>query len=512
MNNFFNESRHPNFLILSSFVILCFILSIVAGYLINLNLPWLRIFFIPSDPKHIFLFIIAVIYTLVIFKWPNIGLLSLIIVVYSNVSEVGVRFHDMPSILQILVPFLIIVLIGLKLVRTDYEFKFQFNFLIFLLLVYSSIIFISTLYAYDTEAADAKIYQFLKGFLILILVINLLNTRETLKQSIWCLVIVGAFLGTVSCYQVFTSSFGDDLGGFGRIKYAFIAGDVWLPRITGPLSDPNYYAQILLVLVPVVFFRLWDEQSLKLKLLSGYSLISILTTIYFTYSRAAIIVLIVEFIFIVLIKRINLKYILIGLVALFLSALFLIPEKYTERLSSLEQLIFDEEINEISEDKEIKNIHIDSSFQQRILYMQTAWVMFSDHPYTGVGIGNYGSHYNTYSEEVGSIVSSYEHFDKTRFPHNLYLEIGAESGLFGLFIFLAIIFFTFLYLLSAYINFKQVKDITSAGIALSLIIGLLGYLMSSLFLHGEYIRYLLLLVAFAIATERISKSKIKTVA
>jgi O-antigen ligase len=80
-------------------------------------------------------------------------------------------------------------------------------------------------------------------------------------------------------------------------------------------------------------------------------------------------------------------------------------------------------------------IHLDSSFEQRKLYMKAAWSMFNKRTIAGVGAGNYSEHFQQQAQEVGAVVSSYEDFGKRRYPHSLYLEIAAETGLVGLVLF-----------------------------------------------------------------------------
>jgi O-antigen ligase len=260
---------------------------------------------------------------------------------------------------------------------------------------------------------------------------------------------VGAVLGTISVYQVLTSSYGVEFGGFGRIKIAYIAGDYWEPRISGPLADPNFYAQTLIILVPIALLRILDESSLKLKIISAYSLLVLTLAIIYTYSRGGILALGLVVALSVINTRIKFKYLLI-LLFIFTPLLIFIPSQFKSRLGTLEEFI--------SNDDESK-IHLDSSFQQRVLYMKTAWAMFSDNPILGVGSGNYSEYYDKYSEQVGSVVSSYENFGQRRFPHNLYLQVASETGLVGLTIFMAIISLTIKYYYSAYKKFRDVKNI-----------------------------------------------------
>ncbi|MDH7485403.1 MAG: O-antigen ligase family protein [Anaerolineae bacterium] len=61
---------------------------------------------------------------------------------------------------------------------------------------------------------------------------------------------------------------------------------------------------------------------------------------------------------------------------------------------------------------------------ERVAHWRAAWAMFSDHPWLGVGIGNYAVAYSAYS---------LPHWrDALGHAHNIYLHVLAETGLLGL--------------------------------------------------------------------------------
>jgi hypothetical protein len=94
-----------------AFLIILFtiILALSTGYIISLEPDWLRLSVDPSRPKHMSAVVLGLMGIFLIFKWPEVGLLSLVAIIFSNASEALVRFHSMPSLLQFLVPLLIIV-------------------------------------------------------------------------------------------------------------------------------------------------------------------------------------------------------------------------------------------------------------------------------------------------------------------------------------------------------------------------------------------------------------------
>jgi len=473
------------------------LLALGLGYYLSLDPTWLRVGFEPSRASHLLGLLVGIAGTLALLKWPEVGLLLLVATIYTNLSEIGVRNYDLPSLIQLMVPLLALAILGRQLMSS--ERKLIGDSLMVLLILYGAVIFLSSVRAVDPEQADENLFEHLKSLCIFWVIINLTTSRLVLRRAVWVLVLVGAFLGTISVYQVFTSSYGLEFGGFGRIKLAQIVGNVRQPRIAGPLSDPNFYAQILVPLVPLALYRLWDESSLRLKLIAAYALWVIILALVFTYSRGGSLALGVVLLLAAINKKVKLQYLFLGLIIVVPLLLF-IPKEFEGRLSTLNQLI---------PGRNESTIHVDTALQERTLLMRAAWEMFSDHPILGVGAGNYSEHYEEYAQRVGSTISSYEDFGKQRFAHSLYLEIAAETGLVGFLVFVAIIAAALFSARSAIHLFTKAGDLRSASLVTSLALGFVGYLTSSLFLHGDYIRYFWLLVALMVAAKHVANQSSK---
>ena len=84
--------------------------------------------------------------------------------------------------------------------------------------------------------------------------------------------------------------------GFGGLSAAHVeeivgAIDSW--RLVGPIDDPNFYGQILVVLVPLAWDRLVHEPRRWLRPVAGAALVGCVMAIGFTYSRGALAALVV---------------------------------------------------------------------------------------------------------------------------------------------------------------------------------------------------------------------------
>ncbi len=384
--------------------------------------------------------------------------------------------------LQLLFPLLVFSIIWRQLIRKE---RFAFDYTMGLFILYCTLLAFSSLIATNPVRSDERLVEHLKVLCLFWVVLSLATSISSLRRTIWVLVAVGAFLGTISVYQVATHSYFNEFGGFGRIKLAQILGDIREPRIAGPLSDPNFYAQILVMLLPMALYRLWDEASMLWKAVAAYSLVVVFLALVFTYSRGAALAVGILFVLAGIERKVKLKYLLLT-AGVLVPLIFVVPKEFTGRLSTLEELV---------ETKKEGAVKLDSSFQERKLYMQSAFEMFLDHPWLGVGAGNFATHYEEYSERIGTSLSSYANFGQTRYPHSLYLEIAAETGIIGLLIFSMIAAATLYNAWSARKIFLGMEEPFAAGIVTSLALGFVGYLTTSLFLHGDYIRYFWLLIA-----------------
>jgi O-antigen ligase len=240
--------------------------------------------------------------------------------------------------------------------------------------------------------------------------------------------------------------------------------------------------------------RLWSEKSLWRKALEACGTVACLCALVFTYSRGAVLALLVMLVVALPILRLRLKHCLLGISLLGLS-IMLAPRQFEQRLATLAQFVNAKE----------SSTNTDSSFRQRALLMRAAWEMWREHPFLGVGAGNYAEQYPDFANRVGSTVSSYEEFGEKRYAHSLYLEIGAETGLAGIVVFSAILCAAGICGWRAFRSYRRLCDLKMARLVVSLMIGVLGYLATSLFLHASYPRHLWLLLALVAASAQIAR-------
>lgn len=432
------------------------------------------------------LLLAAVAFGAVAVRYSAAGLPLLVVFVYLNLSQALVRYHDFPSLLQILV-------VGLAFAAwlkrdTDDLLEVARQPLTIALLCYILILFATTAIARDRELADERLIEIGKAFVIYVLATLLMRNEKRLMQGVVALAGSAAFLGFLVLIQFFSGDFSNEFGGLARIKDAHIYGRVFQPRIAGPLGDPNFFAQILLLALPfpILFGAKGTSRRERAAWFAATALI--LAAIFLTYSRGAIVAIAVMGL--VLLKVLHVRWrTTAALIGLLVVSLLFLPRSITERVLTIGQIF-------PSQDEPLK---LDSSFEERQLFMRVAWVMFGSNPVLGVGAANYTARYDDYVGSTGSAARQYEDPSDLHFPHNLYLETAAESGLVGIAGFLAILVASWS---ATRPGLREPpSDVTTAATAFR--ISLIGYLVSAMFLHLAFPRYLFLLFAFAATVARL---------
>jgi len=135
-------------------------------------------------------------------------------------------------------------------------------------------------------------------------------------------------------------------------------------------------------------------------------------------------------------------------------------------------------------------------FRGRVSETLSAYRMLLDHPFTGVGIGNYEFQYRQYAPAIGL-----ERRQEDREAHSLPLEVAAETGLPGL-IACALLLATILTRVLAARRTLRGRDERARDLVTAVGIAFAGYLTTSLFLHDAYMRQFWILAALAYATAR----------
>jgi putative inorganic carbon (HCO3(-)) transporter len=419
----------------------------------------------------------------------TLALPLLVAVVYLNASDLAIRNFAIPSILQ---PLIVVLAIIVWLFRTTLKpSEVLFQPLTLLLAAYCFVLFSSSLWASDVGLSDERLAEALKSLAIYVLVGSLAFTWGAVRRAFAALTISAAVLAFLTIVQTATGT-RNEFGGLARLKVGNVYGDTDIARASGPVDDPNFYAQLLLIILPLAVFLATTERRPARRIAYAVAALLIVAGTLLTYSRGGIVALGLMLVLFIIAIRMRPAYILAA-AATAIVALTILPSDVVRRTVSMRQILSSNSAGGPE----------DASIEERKLFLGAALQMFSDHPILGVGAGNYATYFNRYALVVGSPAVQYHDRGEPAFPHMLYLQIAAETGAVGLLCFLAAVAGAFIALRRTHAMLAERVGITTA-----LAIALAGYLITALFLHGAYQRNFWILLGLVAAIARLPKREV----
>jgi putative inorganic carbon (hco3(-)) transporter len=127
----------------------------------------------------------------------------------------------------------------------------------------------------------------------------------------------------------------------------------------------------------------------------------------------------------------------------------------------------------------------DGTSIQRMLYWEHGWKMIKDHPFLGVGYFNFQPYYDKYHSD--DIVLSQVH--KAQLPHNIFIQVGTDTGFSGISLFIGLILASFLGTRKLGREAEATGDLFMANMAKGMNIALLGYIIAGQFVTVTYYPY-----------------------
>lgn len=415
-------------------------------------------------------------------RWPAAATMLAIALVYSNAAVVAVAAYGAPAAVAAVVPVLLVVQPGLELRR---GVRILVPPLVFAMLALLVVELVSGVGARDQDRALAGVLVYVGEGLVLVgLLINAVRTRGLLRAALWTVLLVGAVLGALSVIQVATGTYAQDYAGFATnsdVKVERYQRDLFgerqPPRVEGPIGEKNRYAQILVVLVPLGIMLARAETSRGLRSAALVATLLVAAGGVLTYSRGAAVALFAVVVLMVVLRELRVRY-LVAVVLLGVIVAVAFP-RWAERFSSA--------LDAVGSDEGIEAA--DGSVRGRLSSTLGALQVYSQHPVIGVGPAQYPLYHRDAAEQVDLRI------EDTRQPHNLYAQVLAETGTLGAVGFATIVWLALRATLRA--RRRAHDDPLLRGMATGLLVALLTYLVSGMFLHLSYERYFWLLIGLA---------------
>ena len=266
-------------------------------------------------------------------------------------------------------------------------------------------------YAVDKTSAIKETLKWLELLLALLIVVDLVREPWSARWVIGAMLVAGAAEAAYGAMQFFTDSGPAAFDLQGAL------------RAFGHFDQPNPFTGYLTTILPLaVCMALCRANPVKFRWLATAASALLVVGIGLSQSRGAWLGGAVAAICLMLAWSSSTRRLLIpcalgGVLLLALAVSGALPSALTDRLSQAISYfaVFDVRTVEVTSDN--------WAVVERMAHWQAGWYMFLDHPWFGVGAGNYAQAYPDYY--VSSWIEPLGH------AHNYYINMLAELGVVG---------------------------------------------------------------------------------
>lgn len=434
---------------------------------------------------------------------PELPVHVVLFVVYTNLGVVAARQGATSGAVGGAVLALLAIPLAHHLVIRRRELRSGPVFALMLVLL--GIFALSAAGAVDASTAIGRIVTYaVEGLAIYLMIVNVVRTVPTMRRVVGTLLLAGSVIGGVTLYQGVTASFTNDFGGLAQSSAAFgvddpavegtsledgsmVAGMV--NRAGGPVNEPNRFAQVLIVLLPLALFQIRFGRTGPARAFGLATGFLILGGMLLTYSRGAFLTLAVLVAICAVVGFVRPSRIVLTAVALLMVAPVLAPGIY-DRIGSISGAL---DVLDPADRSGAEPVA-----RGRTTETLAAMHAFLDHPLLGVGPGQYVHHYSVRYQLDPNIGMRY--IPEPRRAHNLYAEMAAEVGMLGLLTFLSMPMVLLVMLWRRRRAAVAAYRPDLANLSTAFWLAILAYLGTGVFLHLAFERYYWLLLALSAAT------------
>lgn len=353
---------------------------------------------------------------------------------------------------------------------SDPKAKLKFTGMHGLLVLFTLIINLSMISAFQIGWSIEYYIVFFQWIVIFFLITTIVTTRERfyIFFMVFFLCMLKVAVGTSKNWA---------FRGFGFTSWG-------LKGPSGYFENSGELAILMLILFPIGFYlyrslrkdvRTWE----KLVLLAAT--VCPVLTILGSSSRGAQLALLVQLVVMFWRQIFNPK-VIVGVLIMGYVGWQVLPPEQKERFTT---------------------IGTDKSSMQRQLYWENGWEMMKDHPALGVGYYNFRPYFETYYPE--DVL-----YDYAELPHNIFIQIGTDAGFAGLFAYLLIIATALLKKRMTFIsnsNEKHKVDEVYHYIWPGLKIGIIGFVIAGQFVTVGYYPFLWISIALQTALNNAFKQQ-----
>jgi putative inorganic carbon (HCO3(-)) transporter len=356
-----------------------------------------------------------------------------------------------------------------------------------LLGAYLAVVLAATFGAREPAAASRALSEFLRNGAVVLLIIAIIDSARTLAAAVWAFLLVGGLLASLGVWQFLTGSYTQQFHGFAQARDQNIAGAASGYRISGPLPDPNYWAQLLVVIAVFAIGRALSPGRRAPRLLAACLFVVSTIAVVGTFSRGGLVALVLGVAFALWQRRPKVST-LAAVLASVIAGIAVLPSSLQERVLAVAPFL----------PQSGSTGAVDPSLAGRLSAQLAGWHMFLDHPVLGVGVEQFTYYYYDYTRGLG--------VDTTLngLPaHNLYLEVLAQAGLVGAAVLVSVIAVSLWRLNATRARLRLRGHNGSADLVGDVRAALVSYLIAAVFIHAAYPRPMWFLFALAFSVPQL---------
>jgi len=261
---------------------------------------------------------------------------------------------------------------------------------------------------------------FMKMILFYLFSIAIVEKKHHIDYFIWVLILS---IGILSAKE--------------GTKFLISGGSHRISALPGIAGDNNFFALMILVLLPLSFYMVSQVKDKLVKQGLFYGIVFIILGLISTYSRAGFVGLGILMLFFLKASKNKMAWILVLSLVIGLGKGFM-PEEWFNRMDTVE------------------NAEEDGSFIHRVVVWKMATVVAIRNPFFGEGFKGieYNALWQKYAADFHLLdfiaTPDVNYYEPVRAAHSIYFQVLCDHGFVGLFLFLLI-------LLSAYLKLGSIK-------------------------------------------------------
>ena len=360
------------------------------------------------------------------------------------------------------------------------KIRFEFNWPVVLLSAYCAWALLSSMISPEREQVIPEWIRLVTLLGFFLLAVNTLNTPKRLHIFVLLIMLCGLIMSFSAVAQY----------AFPRLQVA--GAEPWRAvaaqsdsayidqeslqgesaiRVSGRAGHSNWLALVLLLILPLNSYWYASARTNRTKLLVLFTVAIEIVTLILTFTRTGLVIGSVIG-FLLLYKRlVNMTPLrLFAGLGVIVIAWVLLPSAYKERVFSPSQYTGSR------------------SVQSRLELQSAAARYFAENPLFGLGSGGFGTQFVHENNQSAALMRYYVKYAGWQpvfiGTHNMYLQIGADTGLVGLILFLAFIATMLRQLYLAENRLRLAGDLQGAALASAVFVSLIGFVFCAIFLHA----------------------------